>query len=216
MRRLGYALPLAALLAGSLAGAQEDASSGPERRVTKLLDSVVQPRFQILDPIRGFGLRRVAPMPVAGRPVRTTEIHGHAKLLGGVLKPENDQERAFLTEVKALNCQYVLGFLHLGYRLDRETGRHTGSTKPAFEYVGEVDTSLQEGREVLQAALGEKVRLLKRGNPLELEHAHWQVSVRPVKAVGNQCASCHAGVNAGQVMGAMVYFVKRTTPEKPQ
>jgi hypothetical protein len=214
MRGTRVFVPLAVLLLSAFAGAQEqtDIPADRERQVAECLDQVIQPRFRVIDPVtRGLGVfgpggRTSIPAPSkALTRVRTREIRGHKEEALPKLRAENPEEKALLGKVAELKCSYRLAFLHLGYRLNRLTGDHLDSSKPRLE-LGEL--AANETKEVSDKIVAQ-LRMVKRGAPLELENGGWHVFVRPIKASKAECASCHRGINTGQVMGAMVYLVKR-------
>ncbi|WP_395088974.1 hypothetical protein [Armatimonas sp.] len=216
MRGTKFVVPLAVLLLAAFAGAQEDPPAGRERQAAECLDQVIQPRFRVIGSVTiGLGVfgnnsrtMMPAPKPKPLSPIKTREIRGHKNKVPPELKAENPEEKALLEKVTALKCRYRLGFLHLGYRLDRKTGRHLDSSEPRLE-LGEVENNESA---TLSGKIVEQLRAVKRGTPLELENAGWRVFVRPIKASKMECASCHQGINSGQVMGAMVYLVQSKSP----
>lgn len=179
--------------------------TNPERQVADLLDSVIQPRFQVTNG-KDFGISRVAPV---------RQGHGHM----GMLQPETEAEKKILADVAQSGYEYKLGFVHTGYQLSRFARKlPTYSTTPTFERIwrdgkdhDDTDTTARDdaGKAVLTA-------LEKRPNGKEIE-AHsgtWAVFARPVLAQKESCASCHANVKVGQPMGAMVYLVRSLKPSE--
>ena len=220
MRIVWLAPPIALFLLAAFAGAQDSSPAGRERQTAELLDQVIQPRFLVIDPARGFGVfgtdsrtgadsRTARPTRIPLQSVKMNQIRGHAKKYPGGLQPESAEEKELLAKVSNLKCQYRLGLLHLGYRLDRKTGKHLDSSEPRLELVGEPRSGEPTA---LRGEIVPHLRQIKRGESLEVENAGWRVFVRPIKSGKSECASCHKGINRGQVMGAMVYLV--TASEK--
>lgn len=195
-----------ALVLGALAlqGSRgyEDSKTNPERETAELLDSLVQPRFQVTNG-KDFGMSRLAP-----------RIKGHGHM--GRIEPESESEKRILAQVAALGCEYRLGFVHTGYQLSRFTAKPVPTNIPDYEpiwrdnqdYNAHKDESLAAYKDRILPKAGQ----LERGAKIDTQQGEWQVFLRPVKAEKATCTSCHAGVKVSQVMGAMVYLVKRTTP----
>lgn len=196
-----------ALFVGALAvqgsRSHEESKTNPERETAELLDSLVQPRFQVTNG-KDFGMGRIAPL-----------IKGHGHM--GLIEPESEAEKRILAQVTALGCEYRLGFVHTGYQLSRYTGKAVRTNTPDFEtvwrdnadYNAHKNESLAPYKERILPMVGQ----LERGAKIDTQQAEWQVFLRPVKAEKATCASCHAGVKTGQVMGAMVYLVKKSPAE---
>lgn len=173
--------------------------TNPERQVADLLDSLIQPRFQVTNG-KDFGMSRVVPV---------RQGHGHM----GVLQPETEAEKKILAEVAQSGYEYKLGFVHTGYQLSRYARKlPTYPTTPTFERIwrdnqdyNDSDASARDdaGKAVLAA-------LEKRpsGKEIETHSGTWAVFARPVLAQKESCASCHANAKVGQPMGAMVYLVR--------
>lgn len=177
----------------------KDAKTNPERQVADLLDSVIQPRFQVTNG-KDFGISRVAP-----------KIKGHGHM--GMLKPENDKEAKILEQVTASGYEYKLGFVHNGFALSRYSGKAVSAKElPSFDRIWKDNKDFIEkalpGLEAAATKVLAKADRLEKGQDVEVESGDWHVFVRPIKAERETCASCHAGVKPSQVMGAMVYLVR--------
>lgn len=193
-----------ALVVGALAlqgsRSHDESKTNPERETAELLDSLVQPRFQVTNG-KDFGMSRLAP-----------RIKGHGHM--GRIEPESEAEKRILAQVAALGCEYRLGFVHTGYQLSRFTAKSVSAKTPDYEpiwrdnqdYIAHKAESLAPYTERILPTVGR----LERGAKIDMQQGEWQVFLRPVKAEKETCASCHAGTKTGQVMGAMVYLVKRT------
>ena len=196
-----------ALLLGAMAVVQgsrrsDERKTSPEHQTAELLDSLIQPRFQVTNG-KDFGMSRVIPK-IAG--------HGHI----GMLQPESDADKRVLEKVTLLGCDYRLGFVHTGYNLSRRTGKAAVGKIPDFEttwrntadYEAHKNEDLMPYKEHILPLVGR----LERGAKINTQQGEWQVFLRPVKAERETCVSCHAGVKPGQVMGAMVYLVQSKSP----
>ena len=177
-----------------------DAKTNPERQVADLLDSVIQPRFQVTNG-KDFGISRIAP-----------KIKGHGHM--GILKPENDKEAKALEQVAASGYEYKLGFVHNGFALSRYSAKTIPAKDlPSFDRIWKDNNDYKEkdlpGLESVGSKVLAKAERLEKGQGIEVESGDWRVFVRPVKAERDTCASCHAGVKPGQTMGAMVYLIVR-------
>ena len=192
-----------ALLLGALAvqgsRSSDEAKTSPERETAELLDALVQPRFQVTNG-KDFGMSRLAP-----------RIKGHGHM--GRIEPESEAEKRILAQVAALGCEYRLGFVHTGYQLSRFTAKPTPNATPDFEVIWRDNqdyyTHKTESLTPYKERILPKVDQLERGAKIDTQQGDWQVFLRPVKAEKETCASCHAGVKTSQVMGAMVYLVKK-------
>lgn len=179
--------------------------TNPERQVADLLDSMIQPRFQVTNG-KDFGMSRVVPR---------MQGHGHM----GMLQPETEAEKKILADVAQSGYEYKLGFVHTGYQLNRYARKQpTVSTTPTFERIWRDNQDYNDPDASVRDAAGKAVlaALEKRPNGKEIE-AHsgtWAVFARPVLAQKETCASCHANVKVGQPMGAMVYLVRSLKPSE--
>ena len=181
----------------------DERKTSPERETAELLDTLVQPRFQVTTDSH-FGISRLVP-----------KIQGHGHM--GMLQPESDAEKRVLAQVATLGCDYRLGFVHTGYRISRYTGKPVPAKTPDLEMIWRDNTDYHAHKNEELALYKERIlpstERLERGAKLDTRQGEWQIFLRPVKAEKETCVSCHAGVKPGQVMGAMAYLVKR--PKNP-
>lgn len=192
----------ALMVAVGMALARAETPTNPERRVADLLDEVIQPRFQVTNG-KDFGISRIAP-----------KIQGHGHM--GMLKPESEKEAKTLELVATSGYEYKLGFVHTGFSLSRFSGKSVPSeVLPSFDRIWKDNKDYNDKTLPGLDAVGERVLAkagrLERGHDIELASGEWHVFVRPVKSERETCASCHAGVQKNQVMGAMVYLIRKAS-----
>ena len=194
---LALMLGAMAVVQGSRSG--DEAKTSPERQTAELLDSLIQPRFQVTNGTN-FGMSRIAP-----------RIQGHGHI--GAIKPENDTDKQALAQVGQLGCDYRLGFIHTGYNLSRFGAKATAQKTPHFTMiwhdVADYNAHKGENLALFSERILPTVGRLEKGAKIDTQQGEWQVFLRPVKAEKETCVSCHAGIKPGQTMGAMVYLVKK-------
>ena len=157
----------------------------PGQLAANLLDAVVQQRFQAINPEFNGTTRLYSPS------------RGAHKIL---LLPENPREAVLLSRVKAMGYRYKLGFYHIG----------AGYSRPGFSLLPGGATGYGYlANEEMRARIAAHAKTIKSGDRVDFQEGPWNVFVRPVCVQRASCTNCHQGAKQGQVMGAMVYFIRK-------
>ena len=177
--------------------------------VAKVLDSYVQPRFEILRD-RNFGALRIV-------------YRKHAGIVQ--LKVDTAVEKEKIANVNAAHRDYAISLLHCADVPDRS--RYSGNSRLQTLYINQkpiANSGYHYARSInreqeKQAGLdGEAIEKkaiavlpkLMRGQEQYTETKDWGVLMRPVLAAKQECLDCHTTAKRGDTLGVMVYAIRKT------
>lgn len=207
--RFSVAFLSAALLTGSVVGlaswtmasSREEAATDPHSPlgVAETLDSIVQPRFYKFDDDR-FGVSRIAVPRSPGHPLTR-------------FSPENEEEKERFTSLFESKRDYIVLF-HRSVAPPPAAARfnYLNSKEAEFRYViGSVNThqAFQKLKQGWYPLVQAQLPHLTRGIPIVRETGDWLLSMRPVRN-NEKCVSCHTNAKPDDMLGIMVYAVRRT------
>ena len=198
-------------------------------RIAKLLDAIIQPRFE--EDAGTFGVSRIA------------SFVGHEFVT--LLNARNESEKRLLDQANGINRDYVIAFLHCihppGKLRDgrimpvraKQLGRPylqalaargplPAGVNAAFSRGDDYRPVFSLGRErsselkrIQDLAIAKLPRLMK-GESAATETKTRDLFFRPVRASKESCVSCHLGAKQGDTLGVMVYSVaKEASPAQP-
>ena len=183
-------------------------------QVASVLDSYVQPRFEILRD-RNFGAMRIV-------------YRKHAGLVQ--LKVDTAEEKEKIANVNAAQRDYAISLLHCAKVPERNNNNNNPRMQVLYVNQEPVANSwafyAETSNKGMAKSLGfdaetvEKKAIaalpkLMRGEEQRTEDAHWSVLMRPVLAARQECLNCHTESKRGDTLGVMVYAVRKSKKNAP-
>jgi len=83
-----------------------------------------------------------------------------------------------------------------------------------YLYTKEREQFRKTTEESIEKKASGAIGRLAKGVSVDTTVGTWQVAFRPVRASKASCLNCHAGANAGDMLGVMAYAVRK--PVKPE
>lgn len=173
------------------------------RAVAETIDSVVQPRFFKFDDTL-FGMSRIATdLRVKGHQIDsfTAQNEGEAKSFQLLKESQRDYMILFYRSIAPPpNSRPYLRSPEAEFRLV------AGSYDMYWE--SEYQTIFNDHKAAWHPLVRSELSRLKQGIPVDREAGDWLLAMRPVKN-NNQCVSCHTNARPDNMLGIMVYAVRR-------
>jgi hypothetical protein len=178
---------------------------GEAVQLSRLLDELVQPRFQKNSGV--FGTDRVI------------RLHGHRDVVP--IADLDQAEKRQLAKAHALNHDYVIGLLSVQHSPGSYKGaahRVPAKARP----ISRPPLTLLTTRAANQGTAGtygetlhgrlwiaalSALPQLRKGDEATTSAGVWSVTLRPVKATQQSCIGCHRGAKKGDTLGVLMYAV---------